>query len=134
MKHQVFRQPLVWLFITVHVVTICGCTTTNAITLPGNETPAGSGFIIATVTLKDGEIIEFDNDGGWYTDKTKNGKSYRFIVGTTDGKKVEIDPEGVLEVTFAQEEANGSVSFIAGLLIGMVAGAGILLLILLSEM
>jgi hypothetical protein len=129
MKHQRFRQPLVWLLITVHVATIYGCSTTNRVTLPGNEIPVGSNFKIATVILKDGEIIEFDSKGGRYVERTAEGKSNRVIIGVRDSKNVEIDPEKVLEVKFEQKESSGTGSFIAGFLIGIAASAGIIVLI-----
>lgn len=134
MKHQGFRQPLVWLLITVHVVTICGCTVTNRLTLPGNEIPVGSNFKIATVILKDGEIIEFDSNGGRYVEKSSDGKSYRVIVGTTHSKNVEIDPEKILDVKFEQKESSGTGSFIAGFLLGMPVGAGVFYLILVAAL
>jgi len=132
MNHQGFGRPLAWLLITVYAVTIGGCSTTNLVTLPVNEPPVGSNFTIATVTLKDGEIIEFDGDGGWYLEKTKEGKSYRVIVGTTQNKNVEIDPEKIREVTFEQEEPNVRASFGLGFLIGLPVGAGLILLIAVS--
>ena len=130
MRHNKLTHSLVWLLITVHLVTICGCTTTNRLTLPGNETPVGSNYKITTVILKDGEVIEFDRDGGLYVEKIKGGTSYRAIVGTTSNKKIEIDPENTLEVKFEQQESNGSGSFFLGLLLGLPVGAGLLVLIL----
>ncbi|OGU43101.1 MAG: hypothetical protein A2000_07630 [Ignavibacteria bacterium GWB2_36_8] len=132
MKHQGFIQSLVWLLITVHVVTIYGCSVTNRVTLPGNEIPVGSNFKIATVVLKNGEIIEFDSKGGRYIEKTTDGKSNRVIVGMTGGKNVEIDPEKVLEVRFEQEGSSSGGSFIAGFLIGIPVGAGVFYLILVA--
>lgn len=132
MKHQRPRQVLVWLLITIHLVTIYGCSVTNRVTLPANEIPVGSNFKIATVILKDGEIIEFDRNGGRYVEKTNDGKAFRVIVGTANSKDVEIDSEKVLEVKFEQTESSGGGSFIVGFLLGLPAGAGILLLILVS--
>ncbi|MEX2116460.1 MAG: hypothetical protein WEB37_06210 [Bacteroidota bacterium] len=132
MKHQGFRQAVAWLLVTVHVVMIYGCSVTNRITLPGNEIPAGSNFKIATVILKGGETIKFDVNGGRYVERTSDGKSYRVIVGMTDGKNIEIDPEKVFEVRFEQEESSGGGSFIAGFLIGMPVGAGVFYLILVA--
>jgi hypothetical protein len=132
MKHQGFRQHLVWLLISVHLVTVIGCSVTNHVTLPGNEIPVGSNFKIVTLILKDGGIIRFDGNGGRYVEKTSDGKLSRVIVGVTDGKNVEIDPERVLEVKFEQTESSGGGSFIVGFLLGLPVGAGILLLILVS--
>jgi hypothetical protein len=129
MNHHGFRQPLVCLIIAVHLVTICGCTVTNRVTIPGNEIPVRSNFKIATVILKDGEIIEFDTNGGLYVEKTRDGKSYRVIAGTTEGKNVEIDPEKVLEVKLEHRESNGTGSFFLGLVLGLPVGAGIVVLI-----
>jgi hypothetical protein len=132
MKHRGFRQHLVWLLITVHLVTIYGCTVTNRVTLSGNEMPVGSSLKIATIILKDGEIIEFEGGGGLCVEKTKDGKPYRAIVGMTHSKNVEIDPEKVLEVKVEQKESSGLGSFVAGFLIGLPVGAGILVLIVYS--
>ena len=129
MKHRGFRQHLVWMLITVHLVTTYGCTATNHVTLSGNEMPVGSTLKIASVILKDGEIIEFDSDGGMCVEKTKDGKRYRAFVGMTHSGNVEIDPEKVLEVKVDQKESSGLGSFVAGALIGMPVGAGILFLI-----
>ena len=133
MKHQRFRQLLVGVLITVQLVMIYGCSTTNRITLPGNEIPVGSNFKISTVILKNGEIIEFNREGGRYVDKTIDGKSYRVIVGTAHSKDVEIDPEKVLEVKFEQEGLSSTGSFIVGFLFGMPVGAGVLILIVLAS-
>jgi hypothetical protein len=123
MKHQRSNKPLVWLLITLHVVMIYGCSVTNRITLPGNEIPVGSNFTIAKVILKDGEIIEFDGNGGMYVEKVKDGKSYRAIVGAAYSKNVEIDPDKVLEVRFEQHESRGAGTFLVGFLVGLPAGA-----------
>ncbi|MGA3246156.1 MAG: hypothetical protein ABSE41_16180 [Bacteroidota bacterium] len=132
MKHRGFRQHLVWLLITVHLVTIYGCTVTNHVTLSGNEMPVGSNLKIATVILKDGDIIEFDSGGGLCVEKTKDGKPYRVIVGMTHSKNIEIDPEKVLEVKVDQKESSGLGSFVAGFLIGLPVGAGILVLVVIA--
>jgi hypothetical protein len=84
---------------------------------------------IATVILKNGEIIEFDDRGGLCVEKTRDGKTYRAIVGTTRREIIEIDPEKVLEVRVEQKESSGLGSFMGGFLIGMPVGAGILILI-----
>jgi len=129
MKHQVYRLPLVWLLIAVHLVTVCGCTVTNRITLPGNEIPVGSNFKIASVIFKDGKIVEFDGDGGRYVDKTSDGKPYRAIVGTSLHQEIEIDPAKVLEVKFEHEESSGTGNFFVGMLVGVPVGAGLVVLI-----
>lgn len=133
MKHQRFRQHLVWLLITAHVVTISGCTVTNHVTLSGNEMPVGSNLKIATVILKNGDIIEFDGGGGLCVGKTKDGNPYRVIAGTTHSKNVEIEVEKVLEVKVEQKESSGAGSFIAGFLIGLPVGAGVFFLILVAS-
>ena len=132
MKHQGFRQPLVLLLITVHLVMIFGCTATNRLTLPANEIPVGANFKIAAVILKDGQIITFDRDGGLYIEKMIEGKWYRAIIGMTVNKSVEVDPEKVLEVKFEQTESSGADSFIVGFLIGLPVGALGLFLALLA--
>lgn len=132
MKHQGFRQPLVWLLIIVHAVTLYGCSTTNRLTLPGNEIPVGSNFRIATVILKDGQIVEFDGNGGRYVEKAGDGNSHRVIVGMRDSRNVEIDPDKVLEVKFEQKEPSGTGNFIAGFLVGIAASAGVIVLIFAS--
>jgi hypothetical protein len=132
MKHRGFRQHLVWMLITVHLVTIYGCTATNHVTLSGSEMPVGSSLKIATVILKDGEIIEFDSGGGLCVERTRDGKPYRVIVGMTHSRNVEIDPEKVLEVKVDQKESSGLGSFIAGFLIGMPVGVGILVLVVIA--
>ena len=129
MKHQRSRQLLVGVLITVHLVTVYGCYSTEHLTLPGNEIPVGSDFKIATVILKDGEIIEFGSEGGRYIEKISDGKSFRVIVGTAHSKEVQIDPENVLEVKFEQERPNSTGSFIVGLLVGMPVGALVLVAI-----
>ncbi len=130
MKHQRLGPALAWLLIVGHAITIFGCTGTNRVTLPPNETPVGSNFKIATVILKDGGIIRFDHNGGRYVERISDGTSHRVIVGMADGKNTEIDPEKVLEVKFEQEESGGSGSFVAGFLIGIPVGAGLFYLIL----
>ncbi len=110
MKHEGFSQLLVWLLITVHVVTIYGCNTTNRVTLPSNEIPVGYNFKITKVILKTGEIIEFDSNGGLYAEKSKDGKSYRVIVGTSGNKNVEIDPDEVLDITFGEQISRDVIS------------------------
>ncbi len=128
MKHQGFRLLLIWLLIAVHAITIYGCTGTNRVTLPPNEIPVGSNFRIATVILKDGEIIRFDHNGGRYVERISDGTSHRVIVGMADGKNTEIDPEKVLEVKF--EEAESASNFTTGFLLGIPVGAGLFYLIL----
>jgi len=132
MKHRGFRQPLVWLLVTIQLVTIFGCAVTNRVTLPANEVPVGSNFKIVTVILKDGEIIEFDSNGGRYVERARDGKAYRVIVGTAHGKTVEIDSENVLDVKFEQRESGGGGSFLAGFLIGLPVGAVVFYLILVA--
>jgi len=129
MINQGYRQPLVWLVIAVHLVAVCGCSVTNRISFPANAIPVGSNFKITSVILKDGQIIEFDSDGGQYLDKTSDGKSYRAIVGTSLHKDVEIDPAKVLEVKFEQEESSGTGNFFVGMLVGVPIGAGLVVLI-----
>ena len=123
MKHQRFRQVLIFTLIALQLVMVYGCSTTSRTTLPGNEIPVGSNFKIVSVILKDGKIIEFDDKGGRYVDKTTNEKSHRVIVGMMDGKHVEIDPDKILEVKIEQEGTSGTGSFIAGFLVGLPFGA-----------
>ncbi|MEK9138011.1 MAG: hypothetical protein AAB393_12870 [Bacteroidota bacterium] len=132
MEHRGFRQALVWLLITAHLITISACTTTERLTLPGNEIPLGSDYRIASVILKDGEVVQFDSKGGRYVEKAREGKSYRAIVGTAQGRDVEIDPDKVLEVRFEQKESRGGGSFIVGFLLGLPVGALGLYLVLLA--
>jgi len=129
MKHQALKHLFVWLLIAVHVVMISGCAVTNVVTLNGNGIPVDPDFKITTVILKDGEIVEFDFNGGRYVDITSDGASNSVIVGMVDDKNIEIAPEKVLEVTIEKTESSGSGNFIAGLLIGVPVGAAILYLI-----
>jgi hypothetical protein len=128
MSHHECRQVLVGLLIVAHVVMIAGCVTTSRVTLPGSQIPVGMNYKITTVIMKDGEIHQFDNDGGMYVER--EGKASRVIVGTTHGQRMEIDPEKVLEVRFEHSESSGGGSFIAGLLLGMPVGVGVFYLIL----
>lgn len=130
MQHQRYAQSIVWLLIAVHLVTVYGCSTTNYLTLPGNEFPVGADFTIAAAILKDGEIVTFDGNRGMYVDKVKDGTSYRVIVGTANGKVVEIEPEKVLEVRFEQNKPNTTGTFFAGFLLGMPVGVLVFYLIL----
>jgi hypothetical protein len=128
MNSQRRRQVVASLLIAIHVITICGCSVTDSITLPGNQIPAGSNFTIASAILKDGHVIEFENNSGMYVEKNRDGKSYRVIVGTTAGKSVEVEPEKVLEVRFEHTRSSGAGSFALGVLVGMPLGVGILIL------
>jgi hypothetical protein len=132
MQHQRVTQSVVWLLIAVHLVTVYGCSTTNYLTLRGNEVPVGTNFVIAAVILKDGELITFEGTRGMYVEKIRDGKSYRVIVGTKNSQEVEIDPEKVLEVRFQQSESNSTGNFFAGLFLGMPVGVLVLYLIVAS--
>ena len=129
MKHHGFRHFVVWLLLAALLLLACGCTSTNRVTVPPNEAPVGSNFKIASVILKDGAIVRFDNSGGVYVERTIDGKSSLFIVGSSSGKIVEIDPAKALEVNLEQTTTNGTGSFFTGLLLGMPIGVGILVLI-----
>jgi hypothetical protein len=128
MNPQAVKQSLAALLIAAHIVTIAGCVTTSRVTLPGSEIPVGMNYKITTVIMKDGEVLQFDNEGGMYVER--EGKASRVIVGTTHGQRMEIDPEKVLEVRFEHSESSGGGSFIAGLLLGMPLGVGVFYLIL----
>jgi hypothetical protein len=128
MKNQRRKQVFATLLIPIHVFTICGCSVTDSVTLPGNQIPVGSNFTIASAILKDGHVIEFESNSGMYVEKEKDGKSYRAIVGTTAGKSVEVEPEKVLEVRFERTRSSGAGSFALGVLVGMPMGVGILIL------
>jgi hypothetical protein len=129
MRHRGLIRSLVWMTVIAHLIMIYGCTSTNHLTLLANEVPVGSTFKIAALVLKDGGRVTFDNNDGHYVEKTIEGKSHREIVGTSESKIVAVDPENVLEVKCEQAEANGTGSFLLGLLAGMPVGAGILVLI-----
>ncbi len=118
MKYVRLNSYLVWLLITVHAVAMYGCSSTSRFTLPGNVIPVGSSIKITTVILRSGETIEFDSDGGSYEEKTKDGKLFRAIVGSSHGKVVEIDSEKVSQIKFEQEASSWKYTFFAGILVG----------------
>jgi hypothetical protein len=132
MRHQPLRHCIVWLITTTQLAAISGCATTKRVTLPGNEVPVGTDFRIATVVLKDGDVVTFDGNGGRYIERTVEGKPRRMIVGTVDGRSAEVDPEKALEVRFEQEGSVGGAGFAVGFLLGIPVGAGLLFLILLG--
>jgi hypothetical protein len=132
MQHQRVSHSVVWLLIAVHLLTVYGCSTTNYLTLRGNEVPVGTNFVIAAVILKDGELITFEGNRGMYVEKVRDGKAYRVIVGTKNDRDVEIDPEKVLEVRFVQNVSNTTGSFFAGFFLGMPVGVLVLYLIVAS--
>jgi len=132
MNHHGFRLVAIWVLITVQVVTICACSVTKSVTLPGNEIPVGLDYRIVTVKLTDGKIIEFDGIGGTYVEKTKDGKAGRVIVGTSDGSKIEIESEKVTEVTFEHTRSSGTGSFFAGFGLGLPVGAALFYLIIVT--
>jgi hypothetical protein len=120
---------LIWLIITVYLMSVCGCSVTNHLTLHGNEIPLGSNFKIRTVILKDGQIIDFDKEGGMYVNKMRDGQSYHAIVGTSLRNEIEVDPENVLEMKIDQQGSGGAGSFFMGMFVGIPVGAGLLVLI-----
>ena len=132
MNHQRYRIHHIWALITVHLILISGCATTNRVTLPGNDIPVGSNFQIVSVILRDGEIVVFDRKGGMYIERIADGITERVIAGNVGGKNIEIDPGNVLEVRFEQAGSGGG-SFASGFVLGLPVGALAFYLILVAS-
>ena len=129
MKQGKYTQALIWMLIATHLGTIYGCTTTSKLTLSGSEIHSGSNYRITSVLLNDGQIIEFEGEGGRFVDTTANDQQHRTIVGTSLHKDVQIDPARVLEVRLEHKESSGAGNFFVGMLVGVPVGAGVLVLI-----
>ena len=125
------KRGFVFFLIVSHLVMVIGCTSTRQTTLMDGEMPATQGAKIVSVTLKTGDIVQFDNEGGRYVEKMKEEKSYRAIVGLTESNKhIEIDPQTVLELKIETKESSGGGSFLVGMLVGMPLGVAVFYLII----
>ena len=96
---SVYSRAFIWFLIISHLVFVIGCTTAQVTSVSTDKIPAGEGVKILRVSLKSGETILFNEDGGKYIEKQNADTLSRVIVGITpDEKVVKIGFEKVQDV------------------------------------
>lgn len=99
MNGRPLQELLVWFLIVCHLVLVTGCTATRQVSVEGSQIPSLGNAKILRLILKNGEIVQFNKDGGRYVEGSTRDKSYRAIVGLNlESKAVEVDPNLAVDV------------------------------------
>jgi hypothetical protein len=77
------------------------------VSITEDQIPQHANAKILRVILKNGDIIQFNKDGGRYIEKPLADRLYKAIVGVTmEAKVVEISPDKVLDIRIETKSEN----------------------------
>lgn len=101
------RRSIVFVLIFLHIVLVVGCTSSVNNTLLRDELAMWTGEKIVELTLDNGSIVVFNNDGGRLIRRQNGTEAKTTIVGTTNyDEVVQIDLNSVLGAKIERSEFN----------------------------